>query len=95
LRDDSYYLINPGTVGQPRTTECRATYMVLDFASETLTVRRVSYDASVPFAKTRNAGLLPRAHFVPASIRAQVKQGMRAFGLDPARILRRFSPPSE
>jgi predicted phosphodiesterase len=60
LRPDAYYLINPGTVGEPRTRDRRATYMVLDLATRTVTLRHVEYDASVPFIATREAGLAPR-----------------------------------
>jgi predicted phosphodiesterase len=59
LRDDAYYLINPGTVGEPRSRDCRASYMVLDLARRAVTLRHVEYDASVPFAATRKAGLAP------------------------------------
>ncbi len=81
LRDDAYYLINPGTVGQPRTAERRATYLVLDIARQVVTVQRAEYDAAVPFAKTRRAGLLPRSSFVPGAIRGPLKRGVRALGL--------------
>jgi predicted phosphodiesterase len=57
LRDDGYYLINPGTVGEPRTRDTRATYMLLDFAQRTLTLRYVEYNASAPSAVRREAGL--------------------------------------
>jgi len=60
LRQDAYYLINPGTVGEPRTRDRRATYMVLDLARAAVTLRYVDYDASVPFIATREAGLAPR-----------------------------------
>ena len=32
LRDDAYYLINPGAVGEPRGADRRASYMVVDLA---------------------------------------------------------------
>ena len=41
LRDDSYYLINPGTIGEPRSAEHRATYMILDLERRTVTTRYV------------------------------------------------------
>jgi len=63
LRDDAYYLINPGTVGEPRASDRRATYMVLDLARRTVTLRYVEYDASVPFVAAREAGLRPRPGF--------------------------------
>ena len=33
LRDDAYYLINPGTVGEPRIRDRRASYMILDLGA--------------------------------------------------------------
>lgn len=82
LRPGSHYLVNPGTVGEPRTAERRATFMILDTSRQTLSVRRVAYDASLAFAKTRRAGIKPRrlAGF-PASLRAAIKAGLRRVGL--------------
>jgi predicted phosphodiesterase len=60
LRDDAYYLVNPGTVGEPRSRDRRATYMMLDLVERTATLRYVEYDASVSFIATRAAGLAPR-----------------------------------
>ena len=59
LRDDAYYLINPGAIGEPRARDRRASYMVLDLARRIVTLRHVEYDASVPFAAKRKAGLAP------------------------------------
>jgi predicted phosphodiesterase len=47
LRDDAYYLINPGTVGEPRVSDRRATYMILDLARRTVALRHLDYVASV------------------------------------------------
>jgi predicted phosphodiesterase len=80
LRDDAVYLINPGSVGQPRTAEWRATYLVLDTARQNVSVRRVEYDVQSAFAKTRAAGLMPRAAVLP-SVRAGLRWGARAAGL--------------
>lgn len=80
LRHDAYYLINPGTVGQPRTADLCATYLVLDTARRVLTADRVEYDAEVALAKTRRAGLLPRSSYVSAAIRNPLKRGVRACG---------------
>jgi predicted phosphodiesterase len=81
LRDGSVYLINPGSVGQSRTSERRATYLVLDTDRRTISVRRVDYDARAAFAKTRAAGLLPRSHLLPASVRKAMKWGAQAIGV--------------
>jgi diadenosine tetraphosphatase ApaH/serine/threonine PP2A family protein phosphatase len=76
LHNDGYYLINPGTVGQPRTADRRATYLVLDTATWVVTVRRVAYEASVTLAKTRKAGLLPRYSYLPAPLRAFLRRSL-------------------
>jgi predicted phosphodiesterase len=60
LRDTSYYLINPGTVGEPRSAERRATYMILDLERRTLTTRCVDYQASAAFAAAHGRGLAAR-----------------------------------
>lgn len=81
LRDDAFYLVNPGTVGQPLTADRRATYFVLDTARRMMSAHRVEYDFSIPRAKSRRAGLLARSSFVPAPVRAPLKRAARAFGL--------------
>jgi predicted phosphodiesterase len=47
LDDRAYYLINPGTVGEPRAFDRRASYMILDLALRTVTLRHVEYDTSL------------------------------------------------
>jgi predicted phosphodiesterase len=47
LDDSAYYLINPGTVGEPRAFDRRASYMVLDLTLRTLNLRHVEYDTSL------------------------------------------------
>jgi predicted phosphodiesterase len=93
LHEDAYYLINPGTVGQPRrTSDRRATYVVLDTARRSVAVRRVEYDASVPAAKTRRAGLAPRSLQIRTSIRAAMRWGARRLGVyDFVRRLKSFA----
>ncbi|MBD0271640.1 MAG: metallophosphoesterase family protein [Acetobacteraceae bacterium] len=87
LRDDALYLINPGTVGQPRTDERRATYIVLDTARRMATIRRVEYDIAPALEKARKAGLLP----LPSSpVRAAAGRALRRLGLyDPVKRLLR------
>jgi predicted phosphodiesterase len=60
LRDDSYYLINPGTIGEPRSAERRATYMILDLERRTVTTRYVDYRASAEFVAAHQPGLAAR-----------------------------------
>jgi len=81
IRDDAYYLINPGTVGQPCHIGYPATYLVVDFARKCVTARHVEYDFSASLAKTRRAGLLPFRAYVPAPIRRALKQFARPLGL--------------
>lgn len=37
-------LVNPGSVGQPRDADPRASYAILDYAARTVELRRVTYD---------------------------------------------------
>lgn len=81
LRAGPYYLVNPGTVGQPRTADHRASYLVLDTAQRTLLPQRVEYDFSASVAKTRKAGLAPRSSAPSAPVRAALKWSLRNLGL--------------
>ncbi len=81
LRHDAVYLVNPGSVGQPRTAERRATCLILDTARQAISVRRIEYDARAAFAKTRAAGLMPRQYPLPAPLRSGLKWGASALGL--------------
>lgn len=89
LRDDAYYLINPGTVGHPRERDRRASYLIVDLIERTVTVHRVGYDLSISSAATRKAGLAPALSFVPVPIRLSVATGFRALRLD--RPIRQFA----
>jgi len=51
------YLVNVGSVGQPRDHDPRAAYAVWDAESGALSIRRVSYDAEGARAKIVQAGL--------------------------------------
>ena len=42
--DENNWLLNPGSVGQPRDNDWRASYMLLDCADQTVTLHRVEYD---------------------------------------------------
>lgn len=89
LRPGAYYLINPGTVGQPRARDRRASYMVVDLAQRTLNLHRVGYDESAPLAATRKAGLRPAHAFASAAVRAAFASGLRTLRLD--RPVRQFA----
>ena len=86
LRDDAYYLINPGTVGAPRERDRRASYMIVDLAQRFVSVHRVGYDLSAPLAAAQRAGVAHALSFIPAPVRGSVAAGLRALRLNrPAR----------
>ncbi|HNQ35448.1 MAG TPA: metallophosphoesterase family protein [bacterium] len=51
------YLVNPGSVGQPRDGDPRAAYLVFDPAARTVRLERVSYDVAAAQEKILRAGL--------------------------------------
>ncbi len=50
-------LINPGSVGQPRDGDPRASFAIVDPEAGTCSIRRVPYDISAAQEKIRRAGL--------------------------------------
>jgi diadenosine tetraphosphatase ApaH/serine/threonine PP2A family protein phosphatase len=44
LETDKRYLLNPGSVGQPRDCDSRAAYAIYDNTAHTVTFHRVPYD---------------------------------------------------
>ena len=57
LDRDTRYLINPGSVGQPRDGDARAGFGLLDTATDRLTVHRIPYPVSEAQARIVAAGL--------------------------------------
>lgn len=57
LDPDDRYLINPGSVGQPRDGDPRAAYLIFDSDHGTVTWRRVSYDVERAQRRIIDAGL--------------------------------------
>ena len=57
LRDGSKYLVNPGSVGQPRDGDPRAAYAIVDVEERQVTMMRVSYAVEAAQAKVVKAGL--------------------------------------
>ncbi len=51
------YLVNPGSVGQPRDGDPRASFAVIDTDKKTLSIERLSYDIDAAGRKIRAAGL--------------------------------------
>lgn len=57
LHPDNAYLINPGSVGQPRDADPRSAYVLYNPADKFVTYRRVPYDIASAQAKIHNADL--------------------------------------
>lgn len=63
------YLINPGSVGQPRDRNPRASYMVYDSRRQIITWRRLDYPIARAQERIRRAGL-------PRSLADRLSQGI-------------------
>jgi len=57
LDEYAAYLVNPGSVGQPRDSDPRAAYAIYDSAERTVEFRRVGYDVEAAQEKIVEAGL--------------------------------------
>lgn len=57
IEKNTHYLINVGSVGQPRDRNPDATYVLYDLEHQTVQLRRVPYDIKTTQLKIRNAGL--------------------------------------
>ena len=57
LRPGFRYLVNAGSVGQPRDRDPRASYVIYDAASERVEVRRVAYPIEKTQERMRAAGI--------------------------------------
>ena len=57
LEPDVLYMINPGSVGQPRDKDPRAAYALYDSERKTITLRRVGYPVESTARKIKEAGL--------------------------------------
>lgn len=53
------YLVNPGSVGQPRDRNPKSSFALLDDGAMTVTVHRVAYPIETTREKIRSAGLPP------------------------------------
>ena len=60
LQDQQRYIINPGSVGQPRDGDPRAAYLLFDPERKTIEHRRVVYDIEATQKKMRRVDLPPR-----------------------------------
>ncbi len=57
LNPDNRYLINPGSVGQPRQQDNRARYLIFDFDRQIVSFKAVPYDIAKTQQKILQAGL--------------------------------------
>jgi predicted phosphodiesterase len=57
IAPDTLYLINPGSVGQPRDGDPRAAYAIFDSVQRTVTLRRVIYSIESTALEIQQAGL--------------------------------------
>jgi len=57
LKDQNYYIINVGSVGQPRDGSPLATYCIYDTEKKEVSIKRVSYDFQTTRKKIIQAGL--------------------------------------
>jgi len=57
LKPEHRYLINVGSVGQPRDRDPRASCAIWDTQAQTVEIRRVPYDLTTTQSKIRAAGL--------------------------------------
>jgi diadenosine tetraphosphatase ApaH/serine/threonine PP2A family protein phosphatase len=63
------FLLNPGSVGQPRDGDLRAAWLLLDLAAGSASFRRVSYPVAETQAEIRAAGL-------PETLASRLEQGI-------------------
>ncbi|MFH1752784.1 MAG: metallophosphoesterase family protein [Candidatus Omnitrophota bacterium] len=68
VEKDKGYLVNVGSVGQPRDGDWRASYCIWDKEKGTIEIKRVKYDIEKAKDKIRKAGL-------PASLAARLGEG--------------------
>jgi diadenosine tetraphosphatase ApaH/serine/threonine PP2A family protein phosphatase len=57
LNSEEFYLLNPGSVGQPRNGDPRSSYLIFDTDDDTVRFRLVEYDISTTMRKIVDAGL--------------------------------------
>ena len=55
--DSGRWLLNPGSVGQPRDGDPRAAWLLLDLDARLATFERVEYDIAATQTEIREAGL--------------------------------------
>lgn len=84
LRPDAFYLVNPGSVGEPRDDDPRASFLVFDTSERIVQFHRVRYDRASVLARSRAAGLVPPPHlaWIPEPHRTRWKARLRRWKVD-------------
>jgi predicted phosphodiesterase len=77
IDDGAHYLINPGSVGQPRDGDERASFAIFDTGERTSRFVRVDYNRTMAMAKAARAGLVDRPSPI-ARARARAAQMVTA-----------------
>ncbi len=54
INEDNFYLINVGSVGQPRDFDSRSSYSIYDSEKSELSIRRIPYDYTVTQRKIKD-----------------------------------------
>jgi predicted phosphodiesterase len=57
LSREKKYLINPGSVGQPRDSNPKASFAIFDSDTDTIEIKRIEYDIKSAQGKIQKAGL--------------------------------------
>lgn len=78
LVDDAFYLVNPGSVGQARDGDGRASFVIYDACAAKLTFRHVGYDIDACHAKAAALGLISRTGLCRRSTERLANWGERA-----------------
>jgi diadenosine tetraphosphatase ApaH/serine/threonine PP2A family protein phosphatase len=86
LRRGAHYLLNPGSVGQSRDSDPRASFLIFDAERARVRFHRVAYDVAACWRKAGAAGLLvegsPRGrsvHWIDYSVQAAKNVVRRAW----------------
>ena len=58
VQPEKKYLVNVGSVGEPRDGDWRAAYVIYDSAANTIELRRLPFDLAKARAKIRGSGLM-------------------------------------